>query len=75
MVFTPLADWKVWLLSIGMFEERSRLFPSTPVDATEAELDRSFGSVIGCQKIAHSTTATNCFADVTLSYQEDKDCI
>ena len=22
MVFKPLADWKVWLLSIGMFEER-----------------------------------------------------
>ena len=24
MVFTPLADWKVQLLSIGMFEEKSR---------------------------------------------------
>ena len=24
MVFTPLADWKVRLLSMGMFEERSR---------------------------------------------------
>ena len=23
MVFKPLADWKVWLLSMGMFEERS----------------------------------------------------
>ena len=21
MVFKPLADWKVWLLSMGMFEE------------------------------------------------------
>ena len=26
MVFTPLADWKVQLLSMGMFEERSRRF-------------------------------------------------
>ena len=24
MVFTPLTDWKVWLLSMGMFEERRR---------------------------------------------------
>ena len=23
MVFSPLEDWKVWLLIMGMFEERS----------------------------------------------------
>ena len=38
--------------------------PSTPVDATEAQPDRSFGNAIGRPKFAHSATATDRFADV-----------
>ena len=38
MVFTPLADWKVRLLSIGMLVRRSKRFVGVDVELLRGEV-------------------------------------